>query len=233
MKISDDRYRRHRRAFDLAWRMIGHGARTNTISRWTGLTERRIRRLQRSYGVETAGTAPKRPRGRSPYRVELLLRAPRMRKEAVAAARLCWGAGLLSSDPGDGARRMQPDIEKGERLCGVFEAFKSAFPDSIITIEQSFLLVAALSSREEIELAHCLGCGQVAIVDRLQVAPQRCGSCGRVLCSEANSHPAYAARILRPSGLERSASLDRSLTSFQRGTGCSPSTSSTCKGSQS
>src|ERR1700722_1536000 len=105
MQISDDRYRRHRRAFDLAWRMIGHGARTNTIARWTGLAERRIRRLQRSYGVETAGAAPKRPRGRSPYRVELLLRAPRMRKEAVALARLCRGTRPFSSAPGDGGRR--------------------------------------------------------------------------------------------------------------------------------
>ena len=193
MQISDDRYRRHRRAFDLAWRMIGHGARTNTISRWTGLTERRIRRLQRSYGVETAGAAPKRPRGRSPYRVELLLRSPRLRQDAVALAQLCQDVGLLSFAPSDDVRFLQPNIEKGERLCTVFEAFKSNFRQSIITIEQMFLLVAALLSREEVDLARCSACSHVAILDRLQVSPRHCQSCGRAFFPEPNSNRGQAA----------------------------------------
>jgi hypothetical protein len=199
MQISADRYLRDRRAFDLAWRMIGHGARTNTISRWTGLPERRIRRLQRSYGVGTAGAAPRRPRGRSPYRIESLLRAPRMRKEALALARLCRDAGLLPAELGYAARTMQPDLDKGERLCSVFETFKSISPDSIITIEQMFLLVAALSRHDEIDLALCVGCGQAAIVDRLQVAPQRCESCGCAIVPEANARRAHVVRTQSPS----------------------------------
>jgi predicted Zn-ribbon and HTH transcriptional regulator len=225
MQISADRYRRDRRAFDLAWRMIGHGARTNTISRWTGLPERRIRRLQRSYGVETSGAAPKRPRGRSPYRIELLLRAPRMRKEALALAQLCRDAGLLSADIGYAARTKQPDFDKGERLCSVFETFKSNSPDSIITIEQMFLLVAALSRHEEIDLALCVGCGQAAIVDLLKVAPQSCENCGYAFRSEANSPCAHAARVGPPSGLARSVTLDRSLPRARRRPGCSLSRS--------
>jgi hypothetical protein len=155
-----------------------------------------------------------------------------MRKEAVALARLCRDAGLLSSDPGDDVRRMQPDIERGERLCGAFEAFESTFPDSIMTIEQMFLLVAALSSHEEIDLALCSACGHFAIVDRLQVMPHHCESCGRALLTEPNSNLGHPSRMQHLSGLERSAPLERSLSSFQRGPGCSPSTSSTRKGSQ-
>jgi hypothetical protein len=231
MQISADRYLRDRRAFDLAWRMIGHGARTNTISRWTGLPERRIRRLQRSYGVGTSGSAPKRPRGRSPYRIELLLRSPRMRKEALALARSCRDAGILSADLGYAARTMQPDLDKGERLCSVFETFKSNSPDSIITIEQMFLLVAALSRHEEIDLALCVGCGQAAIIDLLQVTPQHCERCGSAFHLETNSPYAHAARMESPSGLARSVTLDRSLPRSPRRPGCSLSTSSRSKGS--
>jgi hypothetical protein len=199
MQISADRYLRDRRAFDLAWRMIGHGARTNTISRWTGLPERRIRRLQRSYAAGTSGVAPKRPRGRSPYRIELLLRAPRMRKEALALARLCRDAGILSADLGHAVVSRRPDLGRGERLCSVFETFKSISPDSIITIEQLFLLVAALSRHEEIDLALCVGCGQAAIVDRFKVAPLRCESCGCAIVTGANSRRGHVARMQSPS----------------------------------
>ena len=37
MRISDDRYTRDRLRIDLAWRLIGHEARTFTIRQWTGL----------------------------------------------------------------------------------------------------------------------------------------------------------------------------------------------------
>ena len=228
MQISADRYLRDRRAFDLACRMIGHGARTSTISRWTGLPERRIRRLQRSYGVGPSAGALKRPRGRSPYRIELLLRAPRMRQEALALARLCRDVGILSADSCYAARTMQPDLDKGERLCRVFETFKSISPDSIITIEQMFLLVAALSGREEVALALCEGCGRDAIIDLLQAAPQSCANCGCVFHPETISPNGRAASSEPPSGLARSVTLDRSL-SRQREPECSLSTSARCK----
>jgi hypothetical protein len=128
-------------------------------------------------------------------------------------------------------RRMQPDIETGERLCGAFEAFKSTFPDSIITIERVFLLVAALSSHEEIDLAQCVDCGQAAIIDLLQVAPQSCENCGCAFRSDTNSPYAHAARMEPKPSLPDSATSDRSLHRSQRRHGCSPSTSSRWKSS--
>ena len=51
MRISDDRYSRDRSRLDLALHFIRLGARTQTIRAWTGLTDDRIRKLNRDYGV--------------------------------------------------------------------------------------------------------------------------------------------------------------------------------------
>jgi hypothetical protein len=227
MRNYDDRYLRDRRAFDLAWRMIGHGARTSTISRWTGLPERRIRRLQRTYGIQTGGTL-KRPRGRSPYRVEFLLRSPRVRKEAVGFARLCRDAGVLAGRFSDDARSMRPGIVKGESLCGVFEAFKIACPDPTMTIEQAFLLVTALLCGEEIDLTACASCQEIAIIDLLKLELQHCETCGSALKIGADSDSQSATSQTRSSPTPSSTS-DRNPARLVPEPTCSLATSSTCK----
>jgi hypothetical protein len=47
MRISDDRYNRERLSLDLALRFLRHEARTQTIRAWTGLSDDRIRKLDR------------------------------------------------------------------------------------------------------------------------------------------------------------------------------------------
>ncbi len=49
VRISDPRYDRDRRRYDLALRMIRHQVRTRTISQWTGLSKYRIQTLFREY----------------------------------------------------------------------------------------------------------------------------------------------------------------------------------------
>ena len=55
MRVTDDRYSRDLRRYDLAVRLIRHEARTQTIRQWTGLTDDRIRKLYRSYVRAGAG----------------------------------------------------------------------------------------------------------------------------------------------------------------------------------
>ena len=45
MRISDARFSRDLRRYQLAWRLIRHEVRTRTIERWTGLSMHRIRNL--------------------------------------------------------------------------------------------------------------------------------------------------------------------------------------------
>jgi len=77
--------------WDLAWRMLTHEARTHTVSRWTGLSERRVRALVQRYALPSE-TGVKRPRGKSPYKIDALLRSPSLRVEAAVFAHACVGA---------------------------------------------------------------------------------------------------------------------------------------------
>jgi hypothetical protein len=52
MRVSDDRYTRDRQRLDLALRLIHHEARTFTIRQWTGLSDDRIRNIQRCYLIQ-------------------------------------------------------------------------------------------------------------------------------------------------------------------------------------
>ena len=49
MRISEDRYDRDRQRLELALRFLTHEARTQTIRVWTGLSDDRIRKMQRCH----------------------------------------------------------------------------------------------------------------------------------------------------------------------------------------
>jgi Flagellar transcriptional activator (FlhC) len=177
MCIFDDPYHHQRRAFDLAWRLIKHGARTGTISRWTGIAERRIRRLHRRYGRKVVGVTVRRPRGRSPKLIEYLLASPFRRQEASVFAQICFKMEVLPHRTLPDADRLLPGVERWELLCQAFEAFKREQPKSRITIEQGILIVLSLARCDEIELSRCGKCADVLIVDRLSLKNQWCVSC--------------------------------------------------------
>ena len=69
VRISDARYTRDLRRYQLAWRLVRHEVRTRTIERWTGLSMHRIRNL---YGAYAAGASERERsplRGKAPYTV--------------------------------------------------------------------------------------------------------------------------------------------------------------------
>lgn len=176
MRVTDDRYRRERRAFDLAWRMIGLSARTSTISHWTGLAERRIRTLQQSYGRDLA-CALHRPRGSAPRRIGLLLRSSVQRQWAAQFADLCCRHHVLPAGPLASPDRSFPTISRGESLCTAFEEFQAAYPGASLTIDQAILLLTELARRELVDLGCCPRCKLIAIVDRLSQYGTACLSC--------------------------------------------------------
>lgn len=180
MRVTDDRYLRDRRAFDLAWRLIKLGARTGTISRWTGIAERRVRALQQSYGSHEPGSVGslKRPRGQSPYRIERLLHSLQQQQEATRFAHLCKLTGVLPPSRLADVDRLLPEIERGELLCSAYESFKQNFPESSLSIEQAVLLLTELVRGDEVGLEECRTCGNFQIVDRLDPGPRLCAACG-------------------------------------------------------
>ena len=171
-----DGYIQHRRMWDLAWRMLMHGARTRTVSQWSGISERRVRALVQRYTSPSDGDV-KRPRGKSPYRVEALLRSPVLRTEGAVFAQTCSAASYLNLHSDSGRELHLPDIAGGEKLCTAYEAFKMQFPSSSLTIEQALLVLTALARADELALTQCPQCSAPMLLDRLSTRHHRCHRC--------------------------------------------------------
>ena len=179
-----ERYRQHQRMWDLAWRMLAHDARTGTVSQWTGLSERRVRALVQRY-TSPSDTDVKRPRGKSPYKIDALLRPPLLRAEAALFAQTCIDANYFNLEAIPGPEVALPDVDRGEELCAAYEAFKAHFPSSSLTIEQALLVLTALARGDEVALKQCPQCSAPMLLDRLSTRHQRCPRCSSKLAPTA------------------------------------------------
>ncbi len=175
MPIGEDRIGRDLRRYQLAMRMITHCARTQTICDWTGLTRERLKTLRREWSIPPEV----RHRGPSPKSLSVFFRSPRSRSEASSLAMLCWMMGVLSSARVPNAARFLPNLDRGERLCDAFEAFRTYFRLSTIEFEQVVLLALALAQGDALELGHCKNCEAVILIDRLAVSRRICSYCHR------------------------------------------------------
>ena len=177
MRVSNDRYSRDLRSIDLARRMLGQAARTQTIRAWTGLTGERVRNLARSHGSE-ANRAARRLRGPSPSCLPALLSTARARQEAAAAAGLCRVLRVFPEKSTPNARIAIPGLVRGERLLAAFEIFREVIPQARLTLEQLVFLVLALAEGKSCQIDHCTRCHATILIDRLGAPRVLCGLCG-------------------------------------------------------
>lgn len=175
MRISDARYSRDMRRYQLAWRFIEQGARTRTVQRWTGLSMYRVRTLYDAYASEAQSRSPLR--GVAPYQVGFFWRSSQLRSEAAVLAGFLGAFGVLPEVRGEGAAESLESVGRGERLCRAFEEFKACWPQAQSTLEHAILLLGELVRGEEMALMLCMDCDVLIVVDRLAIAPPRCAFC--------------------------------------------------------
>lgn len=126
MRITDHRYHRDIRRYQLARRLIRHEARTQTVCEWTGLSDERVRNFLRAYCVGDNGTGTAlRHRGPPPQRLTAIFWSARIASEAAALAGLARVTGI----------EKEPGLANGERLCHLFEIFRACLPDTSLTLE--------------------------------------------------------------------------------------------------
>jgi hypothetical protein len=197
MRIYDDRYTRERLRFHVALRFIRLEARTQTIRRWTGLTDDRIRKLYRSYLTEGPRLLP-RHRGKSPHRAALFLRSTRARRDSALLASLCRLLGALPERRGaEGA--LLPSLRRAQLLCQAYETYRGLVPDGLLSFEHAVFLLSTLAGGNELTCSHCRDCRALVVIDRWSLSPALCELCSSELL-EARSARAAARRPLGPIG---------------------------------
>lgn len=190
MRISDARYSRDLRRYQLAWRFIRHGARARTIERWTALSMYRIHTLYEAYAVGGKEGPRALPRGKAPHQVSYFFRSTHLKCEAAVLGGFLKAFGVLASEGDASAVEQLPGIARGERLCGAFEEFTAYWPSAESTVEHAILLLTELTRGVEIALERCASCHILIVLDRLSVGPTRCAFCAY----ELQAGLPYAAR---------------------------------------
>ena len=191
MRLSDPRYRRDFRRYELAWRLIAFDARTRTIERWTGLSTYQIRTFYRAYAAGVPAISGSPLRGVAPTQVRFFWRSGQIKCEAAILAGFLRAFDVLPIAPGEVALDDVPGIARGERLCQAYTEFKSLLPATLITIEHAMLLLTELVRGEEMALSRCAVCHTLVVVDRLAIGTPRCAYCSY----EAHSGLSYTAKI--------------------------------------
>jgi hypothetical protein len=178
MRVSDDRYTRDRKRFDLAERLIHHEARTFTIRQWTGLSDDRIRKLYRSYVMDHEAGHVLRHRGKSPRQTAFFFRNSELNFQAAQLAALFVVCGLIgATEIGVEARYRIGSLESGTLLCQAYEAYVALHAPVSISFEHAWFLLMALSRHDELAVAPCARCGGVRLCDLLSRRRLSCGNC--------------------------------------------------------
>jgi hypothetical protein len=179
MRTTDDRYAGEQAQFDLALRLIRHQARTHIITHCTGFSADRVRKLYTTYFKYRSQGRVCRHRGKSPMSVEVFLKNPGRQAESSLLAHVLAAWDLVRIQPGlvaEPARRADR-VAFGRRFCEAYEEFRRLHPEAVITFEQAWNLLAALTERQDLVLFDCADCGTLYVQDALALDRRRCPAC--------------------------------------------------------
>lgn len=186
MKVTDDRYLRDRLRLELALRLISHEARTQTVRRWTGLTDDRVRKLYRSY--IRPGSGIRRHRGKSPQQITYFTRAGAIGHEAHALASVFVLFGVIPARPDAALARRLPSIPRGKLLCDAYETYRRITPRARIDFEHAVFLATALVAGDELQVQWCQQCTALNIIETVSLREPPCHSCGTIIKRQAVRH---------------------------------------------
>jgi hypothetical protein len=172
----EDRIGRELRRHQLALRMIAHRARRQTICNFAGLTREKIKTLRREWHVRSS----ERRRGPSPTLLSAFFRSARTRSEASVIALFCKIHGAVPTERIVEAARYYPSLDRGERLCDVYEAYRTYFPESEVNFELIVLLAIGMAEPNSLDLRRCSTCPGIIVIDLLSLKNRDCSQCARI-----------------------------------------------------
>ena len=169
----EDRIGRELRRHQVALRMISHRARRRTICAFTGLTREKIKTLRKEWNVRSPG----RRRGPSPTSLSAFFHSPASRSEASVIALFCSVHDVIPAVKIKDAAKYYPTLERAERLCDVYEAYRTYFPESEVEFELIVLLALGLAESNQLEVASCETCAGTVVIDLTSLKHRSCSHC--------------------------------------------------------
>lgn len=173
MDIENGRMERELRRRQLAVRMIGHQARTQTMLELTGLTRHQLATLRRRAGVP----AESRFRGPAPTSYEVFFSCARVRNESAVLAFLYRVLSASKFDKSHGSS--EAAIARGEQLCEVYETWRYLVPSSQMEFEHLMLLGEGVIRGQHVSFDHCDDCHAIILIDLLGNQRRLCDHCAR------------------------------------------------------
>ena len=175
MRVSDNRYERDIRKHNLARRMLLCGARTRTITQWTGLSRYRVQALSRRY--QHLEQVDYRRRGISPYMVSYFAQTSNLELESLVLAFITLEMHVIPPELVPNARLSLPDLVRGERLLDAFDWYRRLVPSPQISLERAILFVLEFAEGRTLSIARCKSCPNVMLVDHDGTMHDRCPAC--------------------------------------------------------
>ena len=159
--LMDDRMDRYIRRYQLAMRLLAHGARSRTITKWCGLTRDQLITLRKRWSM----AQDDRQRGPAPTSLQVFFRSQCQREQAAIFASLCWMLfdRTRLSHGGDPTRDSFVSVENGELLCEALEAFREWQPEATMEFEYALLLARAVLREHTLVLNECPACDKAIL----------------------------------------------------------------------
>jgi hypothetical protein len=173
--VTDDRLGGYFRRYQLALRMMAHGARAQTVMGWSGLTRDQLVTQRRRWGFDTES----RQRGPAPRAFHVFFKSRRHRSEATLFASICRIVGATPAQAGDTVAGRLPSLENGELLCEAFEVYKEWQPGATLEFEHAVLLAIGVVNGTTVALGRCSHCSSAVLIDRTETHRTGCGRCNR------------------------------------------------------
>jgi hypothetical protein len=173
MKTADSQARHQLRRDQLAVRMAHHGARSTTISAWTGLSSKRIGTLLRQDNDLAPARRPRQPLPR----VSFFFGTERIAHHAAAIGSLFELFEVLPQTAVAMPAQSFRALARGEAVCAAYEIYSTIVQTHEIQFEHAILLATELAEGKEICLQGCPNCEAQMLVDLFAVAPDVCPHC--------------------------------------------------------
>lgn len=183
--VTDDRLGGYFRRYQLAIRMMSHGARTQTVMAYSKLTRDQLVTQRRRWGF-----APEiRPKGPAPSAFHVFFKSRRTASEAALFASLCHIVGAVTAELGHQPAHIRPCLESGELFCDALEAFREWVPEAELDFERALQLATGVVYAEAVTLGWCSDCRCAMLFEGCRRSYANCGHCEAAKIEDPHPDP--------------------------------------------